>query len=75
MHPPPPAPPNKKLTNAANLEARAGQGTQSRLGTRAWGLGAVAPCGPKLDVQGSDAQLLQRGGVKAIQLSVCQPPI
>jgi hypothetical protein len=45
-------------TNAANVEARAGKGAESRLGTGARGLGPVTTSGAELNVEGSDAKLL-----------------
>ena len=50
---------NSHLTNAANLDAGTGQGTQGRLSSRAGGLGLVSSGRTQPDVQGSDAQLLQ----------------
>lgn len=47
-------------TNAADLDAGAGQGAQRGLGAGAGGLGAVAAGGAQLDVQRVHAQLLQR---------------
>lgn len=46
-------------TNAADLQAGAGQGAESGLGTGSRGLGAVATSGPQLHVQSSDSELLQ----------------
>ena len=47
------------LTNASNSHSRTSQGTKSRLSSRSWSLGLVATCSAKLDVEGSDSQLLQ----------------
>ena len=47
-------------TNAADLDAGAGQGAQRGLGAGAGGLGAVAAGGAQLDVQRVHAQLLQQ---------------
>jgi len=49
-----------RATNAANLKARAGEGTESRLCARAGGLGAVSASGAELDVDGVDADLPNR---------------
>jgi hypothetical protein len=46
------------LTNASNLDSRAGQGAQGGLGSRARGLGLVASGRAQLDVQGSDVEFL-----------------
>jgi hypothetical protein len=60
------------ILNSANLHARTGKSTESRLGTWTWGLGTVTTCGTDLDVEGVDAELLaadsdvlgsQHGGV------------
>ena len=50
------------LTNATDLHASTSQGTESRLGTGAGGLGAVTTGGTELDVEGSDADLLALDG-------------
>lgn len=50
------------ILNAADLDARASQGTEGRLGTGTRGLGAVATGGAKLDVQGVNTQLLAADG-------------
>lgn len=50
------------VLNSTNLQASTGQGSQSRLSTRAGGLGAVATGGSHLNVYGGDAQLLGLGG-------------
>ena len=64
---------NITLTNTTNLHAGTGQGTESRLGTGAGGLGAVTTGGTELDVKGGDTDLLaldgnilgsQHGGVR-----------
>lgn len=48
----------EKSTNTADLEASAGKGAESRLGTGTRGLGPVTTSGAELDVDGSDAKLL-----------------
>ena len=50
----------RHVLNAANLEARARQRAQRRLGARPRRLRLVAPGRAQLDVQRGDAQLLQR---------------
>lgn len=49
------------VLDAANLEARTGEGTKSGLGTRARGLRSVTTGGSHLDVNSSDTQLLGLG--------------
>merc|ERR1719180_161524 len=46
------------VLNAADLHAGTGKSSESRLGARAGGLGAVSTCGPELDVESSDAKSL-----------------
>lgn len=48
-------------TDAADAHARAGEGTEGRLGTRSRSLGAISTSGADLDVEGSDAELLALG--------------
>ena len=52
----------KKRTYAANLNAGTGQGTESRLGSRSWGLGLVSSGRSELDVERGDSELLAPHG-------------
>ena len=51
-----------KRTYAANLNAGTGQGTESRLGSRSWGLGLVSSGRSELDVERGDSELLAPHG-------------
>lgn len=48
--------------NSADSHASSGEGTESRLGARAWGLCAGTAGRAELDVEGGDADLLAAGG-------------
>lgn len=50
------------VLDTANAHTGTGEGTESRLGTGAGGLGAVTTGGTDLDVEGRDAELLAAGG-------------
>jgi hypothetical protein len=56
------------VLDTADLHAGTGQGTESRLGTGAGGLGAVTTSGTDLDVEGVDAELLACDAKEKIQL-------
>jgi hypothetical protein len=50
------------VLNSADLQASTGQGSESGLGTRAGGLGALTASGAQLDVNSGHAELLNAGG-------------
>ena len=60
------------VLDAADLHAGTGQGTESRLGTGAGGLGAVTTSSPDLDVEGGDAELLAAGSYYCVRLFASQ---
>lgn len=61
------------VLDASNTHTGTSEGAEGRLSAGAGGLGAVTTCGPNLDVEGRDAELLAAGGYSWVSTVACAP--